>query len=224
MIHVSIERELVGADGAFTLKVDVVIQKGELVTLYGPTGAGKSSVLRMIAGLQAPSGGSITVHGQKWFDSVARLSLTPQQRNIGMVFQDYALFPNMSVRQNLEYALDKNQERSIVDELLEISGLANLQDKRPTLLSGGQKQRVALARALVRRPKLLLLDEPLSALDSHMRSKLQDYIAEFHQRFDLTTILISHDLPEVLKMSRRVLVLENGVVTKDGPPEFLLAR
>lgn len=221
MIDISIEKNLVGADGPFDLKVNTTIQQGELVTLYGPTGAGKSSVVRMIAGLMAPDHGSIRVNKETWFDDGSKINVPPQERNIGMVFQDYALFPNMTVRENLEFALSKGEDRSIVDELLGISGLTNLQHKRPALLSGGQKQRVALTRALVRRPQLLLLDEPLSALDTQMRSKLQDYIAEFHESLGLTTILISHDFFEVRKLAKRVLVLENGMIVRDCSPEVM---
>jgi molybdate transport system ATP-binding protein len=221
MIRFDIEKKLKGADGPFTLTIRTNIDRGELITVYGPTGAGKSSFLRMVAGLLRPDRGVIWVDDHCWCDVQNKLFLPPQNRDIGMVFQDYALFPNMTVRENLEFALSKTQDRTIVDELLEVSQLGNLQHNRPLLLSGGQKQRVALARALVRKPKVLLLDEPLSALDSSMRSSLQDYILDFHKRYALTTILISHDLQEVLKMSKRVLVLENGYI-QDATPEQLL--
>jgi molybdate transport system ATP-binding protein len=221
MIRIDFEKKLNGADGSFTLKVDTTIAKGELITLYGPTGSGKSSVLRMLAGLLKPDRGLIKVEGATWVDTANKISLAPQHRDIGMVFQDYTLFPNMTVRENLEYALSDNQDHGIVDELLEVSHLANLQGSRPLLLSGGQKQRVALARALVRKPKILLLDEPLSALDSKMRATLQDYILDFHKQFDLTTILVSHDLPEILKMSKHVLLLENGIISDVSPQQLL---
>ena len=222
MININIKRKLAGADGLLDLSFDTQIQKGELVTLYGPTGSGKTSVLKMLAGLMEPHAGNIIVDNHIWFDETKKINVATQQRNIGMVFQDYSVFPNMTIRENLEYALSKNQDKKIVDELLEVSGLTNLQNKRPLNLSGGQKQRVALTRTLVRKPKLLLLDEPLSALDSEMRSKLQHFISEFHQKFELTTILVSHDLPEVMKMSNRVLVLENGVIKKDCSPTEIL--
>jgi molybdate transport system ATP-binding protein len=222
MININIEKRLIGGDGLFTLKVNAFVERNEFVTIYGPTGAGKSSIIRMLAGLLQPDHGNIRVDNQVWFDSDSKIYVQPQHRNIGMVFQDYALFPNMTVRENLEFALTNNQDIKIVDELLEVSNLSNLQDKHPALLSGGQKQRVALTRALVRKPKVLLLDEPLSALDSKMRSGLQDYIIEFHKRFELTTILISHDLQEVLKMSKRVLMLENGQLTEVTPQQLLI--
>lgn len=221
MININISKNLLGADGPFILEADFSISKGEIVTIYGPTGAGKSSIVRMIAGLLSPDKGTIRVDNVVWYDARTRLSIAPQHRNIGMVFQDYALFPNMTVRENLEFALGRNQNNTIVDELLDVSNLSNLQDKRPALLSGGQKQRVALTRALVRKPKVLLLDEPLSALDSKMRVSLQDYILDFHNRFALTTILISHDLPEVIKMSKRVLMLEDGHIQQVTPQQLL---
>jgi molybdate transport system ATP-binding protein len=146
----------------------------------------------------------------------------PQHRSIGMVFQEYSLFPNMSVRENLEFALEKSQNKNIIDELLGIMELTNLGNKRPGLLSGGQKQRVALARSLVRKPKLLLLDEPLSALNTDLRAKIQDYILMIHEQFSLTTLLVSHDIPEIMKMSKRVLVIENGAVKKDCHPSALI--
>jgi molybdate transport system ATP-binding protein len=221
MIKLFVQKKLFGADGAFTLNIETSIERGELVTIYGPTGSGKSSLLKIIAGLMNPDGGRIESFDKAWYDSNKKVNITPQERNIGIVFQDYSLFPNMTVRENLEFALQKNQDKKIVDELLDITQLTNMQNVRPARLSGGQKQRVALTRALVRKPNVLLLDEPLSALDAAMREKLQNHIVDFHNRFGLTTILVSHDFPEILKMSKRVLVLENGAITRDCMPNAL---
>lgn len=218
MINIDVTRKLFGAGGDLLLKFATKIVPGELITIYGPSGAGKTSVLRMLAGLLKPESGIINYGGQTWFDSSKGIHLRPQDRSIGIVFQDYSLFPNMTVRGNLEFALQKGQSPQIVDELLQLTELSNLSDKKPTILSGGQRQRIAVAMALVRKPKLLLLDEPLSALDSVMQSKLQDYLLQVHEQFKLTTILVSHDINEVIKMSRRVLILEDGVIKKDGPP------
>ncbi|HMG89561.1 MAG TPA: ATP-binding cassette domain-containing protein [Chryseolinea sp.] len=218
MIEINVNRKLFGANGELNLTLDTTIRQGEFVTIYGPSGAGKTSVLRMLAGLLKPDAGLIKFDGNVWFDSSKGIHRRPQLRNIGLVFQDYSLFPNMTVRGNLEFALQKGQSSAIVDDLLELTELGNLADKNPAILSGGQKQRVALARALVRKPNLLLLDEPLSALDSVMQSKLQDYLLQVHEQFKLTTILVSHDINEVMKMSKRVLILENGRVEKDGAP------
>jgi molybdate transport system ATP-binding protein len=172
----------------------------------------------MLAGLLKPDSGSIRINGDVWFDSSKTVNVRPQDRGIGIVFQDYSLFPNMTVRGNLEFALQKGQSPKVVDDLLELTHMSNLHDKKPAILSGGQKQRVAVAMALVRKPRLLLLDEPLSALDSLMQSKLQDYLLHVHEKYKLTTILVSHDMSEVIKMSRRVLLLEEGRIKKDGTP------
>lgn len=223
MIALNIHKKLHGADRVFDLNVQTRIQKGEIVSLYGPSGAGKSCLLRIVAGLLAPDGGEISVDGEVWYSKAEKINLRPQSRNIGMVFQDYSLFPNMSVRVNMEYALNKGQSSLVVDEMLEMTELENLQHKMPATLSGGQKQRVALARALIRKPKLLLLDEPLSALDSAMRVKLQEYIFQFHHNMGLTTLLVSHDFNEVVQLSKRVLLIEEGKVKKDGPPMEVLA-
>ena len=222
MININISKKLSGASGELNLQFNTKILPQEFVTIYGPSGAGKTSVIRMLAGLLEPDGGHIEVDDSTWFDKNKRINIKPQLRNIGIVFQEYSLFPNMTVRGNLEFALEKNQSNKIVDELLQLTELEQLHDKKPSLLSGGQRQRVALARALIRKPKLLLLDEPLSALDTEMQTKLQDYILQVHQQFNLTTILVSHDLNEVIKMSKRVLILEEGQIKKDGLPMDVL--
>jgi molybdate transport system ATP-binding protein len=218
MIELAIARKLHGAGGAINLNLDIKIETGDFVTLYGPSGAGKTSILRMLAGLLTPGDGSIVCDRQIWFDKNKNINLKPQFRNLGMVFQEYSLFPNMTVQGNLEFALQKGQPKGMVEELLQLTELEQLRDKKPALLSGGQKQRVALARALVRQPKLLLLDEPLSALDTAMQVKLQDYILRVHRQYNLTTLMVSHDLNEVIKMSKRVLLLEDGAIKKDGAP------
>ncbi len=165
-----------------------------------------------------PDYGTIHVDNEVWYDSESSVSLTPQQRGIGLVFQDYALFPNMTVRKNLEYSLDSKKNFRIIDSLLEIMILENLANRKPNSLSGGQQQRVALARVLVRKPKLLLLDEPLSALDIEMRSKLQDEILKIHHEFNITTILVSHSFAEIFKLSNRVFLIDKGKITKIGNP------
>jgi len=222
MIDISLTKKLSGASGELNLCVKTQLSPGELITIYGPSGAGKTSILRMLAGLLDPDGGHIKVEQSIWFDKTRSINVRPQARNIGMVFQQYSLFPNMTVRGNLEFALERGQSKSIVDELLQLTELEQLQNKRPGTLSGGQMQRIALARALIRKPKLLLLDEPLSALDTEMQSKMQDYILQLHQQFQLTTILVTHDLIEVIKMSNRVLILEEGQIRNDGVPREVL--
>ncbi|MFN3999860.1 ABC transporter ATP-binding protein [Algoriphagus sp.] len=222
MISISLHKKLDGAEGILDLLFETKIKEGELVTLYGASGAGKTSVFRMLSGLLQPVSGRVEIDGRVWFDSEKKINLRPQERNVGMVFQDYSLFPNMTVQENLEFALEKREPNSIINELLELTELGQLAKKKPAQLSGGQKQRVALARALVRKPKLLLLDEPLSALDIEMQTKIQDYIVLLHREFKLTTLLISHDLMEIIKMSDRVLFLKEGKIKKDGSPKDVL--
>jgi molybdate transport system ATP-binding protein len=224
VIEIALTRTLHSASGPLQLNVQTIIEAGTFVTLFGPSGAGKTSILRMLAGLTDADQGKICVNGVTWFDSDERINLPPQKRSIGFVFQDYALFPNLTVRENVAYAADKNDTRW-VDELLGLVGLASLQHRLPGTLSGGQKQRVALARAIARKPAILLLDEPLSALDIELRSQLQDDLARLHQRFGLTTLLVSHDVGEVFKLSQRVLRLEGGRIVQSGTPaEVFLQR
>jgi molybdate transport system ATP-binding protein len=224
MIDISLTRTLHSAHGPLQLDVQASIAKGGFVTLFGASGAGKTTLLRMLSGLTHPDRGRVVVDGQTWFDSDRRINLPPQKRSIGFVFQDYALFPNLTVRENVAYAARRDGTRW-VDELLDLTGLAALQHRLPGALSGGQKQRTALARAIARKPALLLLDEPLSALDIALRSQLQDDLARLHRRFGLTTLLVSHDVGEVFKLSERVLKLEGGRIVQSGTPsEVFLPR
>ena len=218
MIALTLHKTLHAAEGEMLLEVELSLRKGQFVTIFGPSGAGKTSILRMLSGLMKPDKGQIIVDEKVWFSSDKKKNVRTQDRSIGYLFQDYALFPNMTVRQNLEYAMNKGQDINEIDELIEIVELKNLQDRKPETLSGGQKQRVALARTLVRSPKLLLLDEPLSALDYQMRAKLQEYILEAHHRFQLTTILVSHDISEIIRLSDQVFELDKGKIVRRGKP------
>ena len=211
MIELDFKKSLMGPDGPFDLSVGVTIEKNEITVLSGASGAGKTTILRLLAGLDRPDQGIIRVDGETWFDSRVPIHVPPQKRSIGFVFQDYALFPNMTVRANLEYASPvRNDPR--VEKLLSIVELEELRDRYPQNLSGGQQQRVALARALVRRPKILLLDEPLSALDMAMREKLQKEILILREELDLTVLLVSHDPSEIRRLSTRVLQIDRGTV------------
>ncbi len=218
MIQLSLHKELKAATGNMSLDIDLALESGQFITLYGESGAGKTSTLRMLAGLLSPDHGKIIINDKIWLDTEAKINLKPQQRKVGFVFQDYALFPNMTVRKNLEYAFAKNQDYTIIEELIEIVELGELQHQKPSTLSGGQQQRVALARALVQQPEILLLDEPLSALDTKMRIKLQDYILKVHNKYNLTTILVSHDIGEIIKLSDKVCMLDKGNIIKSGTP------
>ena len=218
MIELDIKKNLHSSSGEFALDVQLRIAPGEFVTLFGQSGAGKTTLLRCLAGLAEADSGSIVVDGETWFDSRKKFALPAQQRRAGYMFQDYALFPNMSVRGNLEFALRKGASRKRVDELIEIMALGDLQQRKPATLSGGQQQRVALARALASEPRLLLLDEPFSALDLQTRLRLQDEVLRLQRHFGLTTVMVSHDVSEVYKLSRRVLLIENGRLTSAGTP------
>ena len=218
MIEFSLQKQLHAANGAMLFNIDHTIKQGAFIGVYGASGAGKTSLLRMLAGFLEPEKGFIKVNDTTWFNKEQKINLVPQKRKTGFVFQDYALFPNMTVKENLSYALDKTTAPSIVDELLSIVELDQLQNRKIQTLSGGQKQRVALARALVRKPDLLLLDEPLSALDSALREKLQTLILGLHRKFNLTTILVTHDLYEITRLADEVIFLKDGVIEKYGSP------
>lgn len=224
MIEIDIIKPLYTADGIINLKVNKKINKGDFLTLFGNSGSGKTTLLRILAGLETPKSGKIVVDKEIWFDSSKKINLAPQKRDVGFVFQDYALFPNMSVKKNLEFALKNKNEIKKVDEILEIMEIKNLSNMKPELLSGGQKQRVALARTLMTNPKILLLDEPLSALDTTMRLKLQDELSLIHQKFNITYILVSHDISEVFKLSNRVFKINLGEIEEDGTPNELFSN
>ena len=198
MISFHIQKLLQGSQGNFLLQADCDIPIGQLTTLFGASGAGKTTILKILAGLlpTTPQKGFIKFGENVWLDTDKKINIPPQKRSIGFVFQDYALFPNKTVRGNLEYALEKGANQQIIADLMAIMELNELQNRFPDTLSGGQKQRVALARALVRQPQLLLLDEPLSALDTQMRHRLQQYILLVHKTYNLTTILVSHDIAQ----------------------------
>ena len=224
MIKINIKKNLNTADGVIILSVNKEIKKGDFLTLFGKSGSGKTTLLRIIAGLETPDSGEIIFDDEVWFDGSKKINLPPQKRGVWFVFQDYALFPNMSVRQNLEFALKNKNESKKVDEILEIMEITNLSSMMPHNLSGGQKQRVAVARSLMSNPKMLLLDEPLSALDHVMRAKLQDELLAVHKRFNITSILVSHDIGEVFKLSNRVFKISLGEITNDGTPTQVFAN
>lgn len=224
MINLQLIKELNGPNGKLKLDFHLQMEHGQFTTLYGPSGAGKTSILRMIAGLLHPDDGSIKVDDQIWYDATKKVNVPPQKRAVGMVFQDYALFPNMTIAENLNFALPRDSKKEIIREVIDIAELGELRDRRPGTLSGGQQQRVALARALVHQPKILLLDEPLSALDQAMRFKLQEHLLQAHTAYNLTTILVSHDLAEVFKMSDELVVLDKGRIAKKGPPSEVFSN
>lgn len=218
MINFSLQKNLHTAAGEMQLNVSTRIERGQFVSLYGASGAGKTSILRMLAGFMKPDNGFINVNNAVWYNASAKRNVEPQQRRIGFVFQDYALFPNMNVRDNILFALGRNESPAIVDELLAVTGLTNFAARKIQTLSGGQQQRVALARAIANKPAILLLDEPLSAIDNEMRLYLQDTLKEIHQRYSLTTILVSHNAQEIIKLSDVVIHLEQGRFQQQTTP------
>ncbi|MGF6174053.1 ABC transporter ATP-binding protein [Ensifer sp. 4252] len=193
------------------------IEKGEFVSFLGPSGCGKTTVLRMIAGFEMPSGGTITIDGKD------QGTLKPNQRNIGMVFQAYALFPNMNVHDNVAFGLkvagaQKSEIDTRVKQMLSLIKLEHLADRFPYQLSGGQQQRVALARALAVKPQVLLLDEPLSALDAKIRVSLREEIRQIQQQLGITTVFVTHDQEEALSISDRIVVMNAGRADQIGTP------
>jgi molybdate transport system ATP-binding protein len=222
VIHIDIKKTLLSSEGVMTLEVKSDIQSGTLTALFGPSGAGKTTLLRILAGLTKPDAGIIQFGDEVWFDSKRKIVVPPQKRRIGLMFQDYALFPNMTVEQNIQFAQDK-KDHSFTQTLLEVLHLTEFAKRKTVHLSGGQKQRVALARAIARKPQLLLLDEPLSALDSDMRVALQNEIAKVHQMFESTTVMVSHDLNEVFRLAHSVVCIEHGKITASGNPQHLFS-
>lgn len=218
MLRIKTKKPLHGSNGKMNLDIDIEIKEGDFVALAGESGAGKTTLLRILAGLEEAEG-FIEVGGEVWLDGTK--ALAPQHRKIGFVFQDYALFANMSVEENLLFI---SKDKALASHLLKVTELTHLKDRLPNTLSGGQKQRVSLCRALMNRPKLLLMDEPLSALDPAMRTKLQHEILALHKEFGTTTIMVSHDPSEIYRLSKRVLVLEQGKILSDGTAKEVLLR
>ena len=203
--------------GSFTALADINLQvaKGEFLCLLGPSGCGKTTLLRIIAGLETQDAGTVSVEGKD-------ISyLPPARRNYGIVFQNYALFPNLNVAENVAYGLRTSRaaRRERVEELLALVGLSGAERKYPNQLSGGQQQRVALARALATCPGMLLLDEPLSALDARVRAHLRRELKQLHQKLGITTIMVTHDQEEALSLADRVAVMDQGRLEQVGTPE-----
>ncbi len=218
MIKIDITKKLYGAVGEMSLDINLNIKKGEFIAISGKSGSGKTTLLRVLAGLE-DANGDIEIDNRVWLSK--KKILPTQKREIGFLFQDYALFPNMSVEDNLLFV---KKDKELAKYLLEVTELTELKNRLPNSLSGGQKQRVSLCRALMSRPKLLLLDEPLSALDPTMRKKLQNEILLLHKEFNITTIIVSHDPSEIYHLADRVVVLELGKIINIGTPKDILLR
>jgi iron(III) transport system ATP-binding protein len=203
--------------------LDLQIHDGEFVALLGPSGCGKTTTLRMIAGLEAPDAGTITIGDEPVSDPSKRLFVPPERRRLGMVFQSYAVWPHMSVSENVAYPLalakvPKPERAAAVDRALAMVQLAALGARMPNQLSGGQQQRVALARALVSQPRVLLLDEPLSNLDVHLREDLRREIDQIRKKLGVTVVFVTHDQEEALALADRIVVMHKGRVCQAGTP------
>ncbi|MCB9230158.1 MAG: ATP-binding cassette domain-containing protein [Bacteroidia bacterium] len=224
MMEASLHKTLVNGKRKFQVQLELQAVQGELIALYGPSGAGKTTMLRLLAGLETADQGKMVLQGKTIFEAAQKIRLGLEERKTGMVFQETALFPNMTVQENLEFALRKGQNKAEIAPLLEIMDIGELKARRPENLSGGEKKRVDLARALVSRPDLLLLDEPFSALDPAMRSRMQDYLLRIQAEFNLITVLVSHDLGEIFRLARRVYEVKEGKIIRGGKPWDLFGK
>jgi molybdate transport system ATP-binding protein len=202
-----------------SFELELSLEVGSTLALVGPSGAGKTTVLRAVAGLTRPQSGRIAVDGDLWFDGDRDFHLTPERRRVGLVFQDYALFPHMTVRANIEYA-----GRHTADDYLERFGIAHLESAQPGGLSGGEKQRVALARALAREPQVLLLDEPLAALDTHTKTTVRAELHELLAGLDIPVLLVTHDFEDAAALADQVSVIVDGTLRQTGTPGELVAE
>lgn len=203
--------------------IDLDIDAGGIFAILGPSGSGKSTLLRVIAGFESASSGSVLLQGEDL------LAISPHRRPVGLMFQSYALFPHMSISKNIAFGLESErlpaaEVRTRVGEALEMIGLADVARRRPAQLSGGQRQRVALARALVKRPQVLLLDEPLSALDRQIRADMQTELKRLQREMGMTFIIVTHDQEEAMSLSSRIALLKDGAIEQVGTPTDLYER
>jgi molybdate transport system ATP-binding protein len=208
----------------FSLKVEWEIGD-ELAVLFGYSGAGKSMTLQAISGLMEPDEGTIKLNGIVYFDSALKINVPPQLRSCGYVFQDLALFPHMTVKDNIRYGangLGKREREAALGEMIRTFRLNGLENNLPSEISGGQKQRVALARALIRRPDLLLLDEPFSALDNPVRVEMRKILRDIRREFTIPIILVTHDIFEAYTMADRIIICSGGRIVQTGSPEEII--
>ena len=206
-LQVTVQKQL----DYFTIAVDFSCRTDEMLVIIGPSGGGKTTLIRMIAGLERPDEGHISYNGETWFDSSRRICLPPQRRRLGYVFQEYVLFPHLSLYQNVAFAA---ADRRIVAELLTMFGIEHLQDRKPQLVSGGERQRCALCQALARRPQLLLLDEPFSALDVVTRHTLREELGAIRKGVSMPIIYVTHDITEALALADELLPIVSGRIDK----------
>jgi molybdate transport system ATP-binding protein len=209
------------------LDLEFSCHSGEVLAVFGPSGSGKSTILRSIAGLYRPAHAVVTSGPDTWSDSATGTFAPPHRRAVGMVFQEYALFPHLTARANVMTALGhrpRAERRARADELLSLVHLVNHHDRRPRELSGGERQRVALARALAREPAVLLMDEPFAAVDRSVRRRLQDEIDALRRRLDIPLVLVTHDFEDVVRLATHLLLLDRGTAVASGPLSSLMSR
>ncbi|MDP2122481.1 MAG: molybdenum ABC transporter ATP-binding protein [Hoeflea sp.] len=206
------------ADAPIPLEASFRVEPGELLALVGHSGSGKTTLLRTIAGLWRPQTARVSVDGDVWLDTAADINLAPHRRHVGVVFQNYALFPHMTAAHNVIAAMDREapNPRAEAERLLALVNLPGLADRKPAQLSGGQQQRVAVARALARRPQVLLLDEPFSAVDRATRERLYDEIIALRAHLKMPVVLVTHDMNEAERLADRMVVIEKGRVVREG--------
>jgi molybdate transport system ATP-binding protein len=221
-LHVDIRKAL----GSFTLDVSFTAERG-ITSLLGASGCGKSMTLKCIAGIEKPDEGVVELDGRVLYDSARGINLPPQARRVGYLFQNYALFPNMTVRQNILCGLNREKDRAVKEQrlrdMLRMMQLEDLEDRKPAQLSGGQQQRTALARILVNDPQILLLDEPFSALDAHLRDSLKVEMRDLLERFGREVLMVTHDRNEAYNMSREIAVMDRGRLLTVKPTKELFA-
>lgn len=219
MLKVEIYKEIKSASGGDAITVDAEFSKGKITAIYGNSGEGKTTIFNSITGLVTPEKGCITFNDKTWFNSVDKTDVLIRHRNIGYLFQEDSLFPHFTVKQNILYPLSKAEQKKLdLKEVLEQVEMNGFEDSYPQNLSGGQKQRIAIARALAKKSELLLLDEPFSALDLEIKQKLYKLIRAFKEQFNLTILLVTHDITDIFALCDEVLWLRNhaanGTITK----------
>lgn len=225
-ITLNFQKTFVGR-ASITAQLRCPLDPPSVTILFGPSGSGKTTILRCLAGLEQPEEGTISVGDEMWFDATAGVTVPPQARRLGYMAQDYALFPNYNVEGNVAYGLtglSSQEKKRRVDEVLHLLQIEALAQQNPTQLSGGQRQRVALARAIARRPRLLLLDEPLSALDAPMRARLCKDLRRLLTQLAIPSVVVTHDWTEALVLGDQMAVIDNGRVLQTGTPQDVFSR